>query len=189
MTAPLPPAPPIDTRHHAPDATLPDGTPDRLPSGSPEPIHSLAALGKHPLHPMLIHIPVAALLGLVATDLAWLYTRDPFWMRAGIWLAGVGAGGGWLASAVGLIDLLAVRRIREKISAWAHALAAVMLLSLATCNWLLRFAGEHARQPETALALSLGSAAATGLAAWLGGRLVYEHAVGVVHPIAPAEDH
>ncbi|MBT9516822.1 MAG: DUF2231 domain-containing protein [Methyloversatilis discipulorum] len=189
MTAPLPPAPPIDTRHHAPDATLPDGTPDRLPSGSPEPIHSLAALGKHPLHPMLIHIPVAALLGLVATDLAWLYTRDPFWMRAGIWLAGVGAGGGWLASAVGLIDLLAVRRIREKISAWAHALAAVMLLSLATCNWLLRFAGEHARQPETALALSLGSAAATGLAAWLGGRLVYEHAVGVAHRIAPAEDH
>lgn len=138
---------------------------------------------------MLIHIPVAALLGLVATDLAWLYTRDPFWMRAGIWLAGVGAGGGWLASAVGLIDLLAVRRIREKISAWAHALAAVMLLSLATCNWLLRFAGEHARQPETALALSLGSAAATGLAAWLGGRLVYEHAVGVAHRILPAEDH
>lgn len=140
---------------------------------------------------MLIHIPVAALLGLVATDLAWLYTRDPFWMRAGIWLAGVGAGGGWLASAVGLIDLLAVRRIREKISAWAHALAAVMLLSLATCNWLLRFAGEHARQPETALALalSLGSAAATSLAAWLGGRLVYEHAVGVAHRIAPAEDH
>ncbi|MBC7208442.1 MAG: DUF2231 domain-containing protein [Methyloversatilis sp.] len=189
MTAPLPPAPPIDTRHHAPDATLPDGTPDHLPSGSPEPIHSLAALGKHPLHPMLIHLPVAALIGLVATDLAWLYTRDPFWMRAGIWLAGVGAGGGWLASAVGLLDLLAVRRIREKISAWAHALAAVMLLSLATCNWLLRFAGEHARQPETALALSLGSAAATGLAAWLGGRLVYEHAVGVAHRIAPAEDH
>ena len=33
-------------------------------------------------------------------------------------------------------------------------------------------------------ALSLGTAVATGLAAWLGGRLVYEHAVGVVHPIA-----
>lgn len=188
MSRPLPPAPPIDTRHHAPDATLPDGTPDRLPPESPEPIHSRAALGKHPLHPMLIHLPVAALLALVATDLAWLYTRDPFWMRAGVWLAGVGAGGGWIASAVGLFDLLAVRRIRDKISAWAHALAAVMLLSLATYNWLLRFAGEHARQPGTALALSLGAAVATGLAAWLGGRLVYEHAVGVVHPIAQSGD-
>lgn len=142
-------------------------------------IVSRAALGGHPLHPMFIHFPVAALTGLVAADGAWLFTGDPFWARAGLWLSGIGAAGGWAASILGLIDILAVARIREKITAWCHAVIAVMMLSLASLNWILRFR----RGPE-ALAgwefyLSLLTAGLIALAAYLGGRLVYEHAVGV----------
>lgn len=151
------------------------------PEPVPEPIHSRASLGPHPLHPMLIHFPVAALIGLVCTDIAVWLTGDPFWVRAGLWLAGIGAGGGWVASSMGLIDLLAVPRIREKITAWCHALLAVMLLSAATLNWLLRL--HEAENAELAgPALSLLTALLIGLTAWLGGRLVYEHAVGVQHP-------
>lgn len=61
-----------------------------------EPILSHMAIRGHPLHPMLIHFPVAALLGLVATDLAYLFSGDYFWARASLWLAGVGALGGWI---------------------------------------------------------------------------------------------
>ena len=91
---------------------------------------------------MLIHFPIAALVGLVGADAALWFSGDPFWARAGLWLAGVGAFGGWIAGLVGMIDLLAVARIREKITAWCHALVAVMLLSLASLNWLLRYRGE-----------------------------------------------
>ena len=145
-----------------------------------EPITSNAAIGQHPLHPMLIHFPVAALLGLVPVDLAFLWTDDAFWWRAGVWLAGVGAFGGWVASLAGLIDLLTVAEIRRKITAWCHAILAVMMLSLASLNWLLRYETLVSEAVALwALYLSVLTAGLIGLAAFLGGRLVYEHAVGV----------
>ncbi|SDL47683.1 DUF2231 domain-containing protein [Pseudomonas indica] len=144
-----------------------------------EPIVSRAALGGHPLHPMLIHFPVAALIGLVGADCAYLFSGDPFWARAALWLAGVGAGGGWIASSMGLIDLLFVRRIRQKITAWCHAIIAVMMLSLASLNWLLRYREDADSVEPWGLYLSLLTALLIALASWLGGRLVYEHAVGV----------
>ncbi|KJH82713.1 DUF2231 domain-containing protein [Pseudomonas sp. KSR10] len=142
-------------------------------------IHSRAAIAGHPLHPMLIHFPVAALTGLLPVDLAHLWTLDDFWWRAGLWLAGVGALGGWVASIFGLIDLLTVREIRLKITAWCHAILAVMMLSLASLNWLLRFQNKGGGMELWALYLSAVTAALIALAAYLGGRLVYEHAVGV----------
>ncbi|MEF8701385.1 MAG: DUF2231 domain-containing protein [Candidatus Accumulibacter sp. UW20] len=151
-------------------------SPDGLPGV--ESITSRAAIAGHPLHPMLIHFPVAALLGLVGCDFAWLITDDPFWARAGLWLAGIGAVGGWLASGPGLIDLL-LPRVREKITAWCHAILAVMMLSLASLNWTLRYRQDAARLAEWEIYLSLLTAGLIVIAAYLGGRLVYEHAVGV----------
>lgn len=141
-------------------------------------IRSRAALGGHPLHPMMIHVPVAALFGLVASDLGYLLSGDPFWARASLWLAGVGAFGGWLASIAGLVDLFSVRRIRRLVTGWCHAILAVMMLSLASLNWLQRYLAAEQILPW-GLYLSLLTALLIGLAGWLGGRLVYEHAVGV----------
>nr|WP_240931488.1 DUF2231 domain-containing protein [Azotobacter chroococcum] len=141
-------------------------------------IRSRAALGGHPLHPMMIHFPVAALFGLVASDLGYLLSGDPFWARASLWLAGVGAFGGWLASIAGLVDLFSVRRIRRLVTGWCHAILAVMMLSLASLNWLQRYLDAEQILPW-GLYLSLLTALLIGLAGWLGGRLVYEHAVGV----------
>lgn len=149
-------------------------------SATPEPILSRAAIAGHPLHPMLIHFPVAALIGLVGADGAYVLGGDPFWARAGLWLAGVGALGGWIASLAGLVDLLLVRRVRRLVTAWGHAVIAVMMLSLATLNWMLRLADSPALPVVPwGLGLSLLTAGFIGLAAYLGGRLVYEHAVGV----------
>ncbi|ACO77346.1 hypothetical protein AvCA_11160 [Azotobacter vinelandii CA] len=141
-------------------------------------IRSRAALGGHPLHPMMIHFPVAALVGLLASDLGYLLSGDPFWARASLWLSGIGAFGGWIASIAGMIDLFGVRRIRRLVTGWCHALLAVMMLSLASLNWLQRhLAVEHIF--PWGLYLSALTALLIVLAAWLGGRLVYEHAVGV----------
>lgn len=129
---------------------------------------------------MMIHFPVAALIALVGSDAAFVHGGDPFWARAGVWLAGVGALGGWGASLAGLVDLLTVRRVRRLITAWGHALIAVMMLSLATFNWTLRLGPEPgALVWPWGMGISVVTAAFIGLAAYLGGRLVYEHAVGV----------
>jgi len=142
-------------------------------------IMSRAAIAGHPLHPMMIHFPVAALLGLVCTDFAFIWTGDPFWARASLWLSGVGALGGWVASMAGLVDLLSVERIRLKVTAWCHAIIAVMMLSLASLNWLLHYQGPTPDRQLWCLYLSVLTAVLIALAAYLGGRLVYEHAVGV----------
>ncbi|MFA5676891.1 MAG: DUF2231 domain-containing protein [Pseudomonas sp.] len=148
-------------------------------------ISSKMSIGGHPIHPMLIHFPVAALLGLIGTDLAYVLTRDVFWARAGIWLVGVGAIGGWISGTVGLLDLLIVTKIRRLITAWCHAILAVMLLSLATLNWLLRLGQADIAILPWGLYLSLASGLAIGLTSLLGGQLVYDHAVGVDFEEAP----
>lgn len=144
-----------------------------------EPIISKMSLGRHPIHPMLIHFPVAALMGLVATDLAFVFSDDFFWARAGLWLAGIGALGGWISGLVGLIDLIVVPRIRRLITAWCHATLAVMLLSLASLNWLLRV--EHAAELiwPWGLYVSVLTGVLIAVTSNLGGQLVYERAVGV----------
>lgn len=141
-------------------------------------IHSRAAIAGHPLHPVMIHFPVAALIALIATDLAFLFTGDPFWARAGLWLAGVGAFGGWIASITGAIDLFTVRAIRRLITGWCHAILAIMMLSLASLNWIQRVEASEAVYPW-GLYLSLLTGALIAATGYLGGNLVYEQAVGV----------
>ncbi|WP_368408533.1 DUF2231 domain-containing protein [Caldimonas mangrovi] len=164
------------TRERLTDRPPEEGTPAPRQAA---PIRSRAAIAGHPLHPMMIHFPVAALLGLVAVDVAYLMSRDPFWARAGLWLAGVGAAGGWIASLAGLVDLVTVAPVRRLVTGWCHAVIAVMMLSLASMNWLLRFGDDQALVIPWGLYVSLLTAAMIALAAYLGGRLVYEHAVGV----------
>lgn len=150
-----------------------------------ESISSKMSIGGHPIHPMLIHFPVAALLGLIGTDLAYVLTGDAFWARAGIWLVGVGVIGGWLSGTVGLLDLLLVKKIRRLVTAWCHAILAVMLLSLATLNWLLRIGQADAAILPWGLYLSLVCGALIALTSLFGGQLVYDHAIGVDYEEAP----
>lgn len=143
-----------------------------------EPIVSRISVAGHPIHPMLIHFPVAFLLGLVGADLAYLYTADPFWVRVGLWLAGLGSLGGWLAGLVGLADLLSVPRIRKLTIAWIHGVLAVMVLALASFNWLLRF-NEESGFNHYGLYISLLTAVLITGTSLLGGEMVYKRAVGV----------
>ena len=94
-------------------------------------------------------------------------------------IAGVGAVGGWISGSAGLVDLVSVPRIRRLITAWCHAIFAVMLLSLATLNWLLRIGEPAAQIWPWGLYVSLLSGALIAITGILGGHLVYEFAVGV----------
>jgi len=133
----------------------------------------------HPIHPMLIHFPVAAMIGVLCTDLAYVFTLDEFWARASVWLAGVGAVGGLISGSVGLMDLITVPEIRRLVTAWCHAIMAVTLLSLATLNWLLRVVDGGPDVLPWGVYLSLLNGVMISITSMLGGKLVYDHAVGV----------
>lgn len=144
-----------------------------------QPIDSRMSIGGHPVHPTLIHFPVALLLAAVLSDAAFLYTEDPFWARGSIWLIGLGALGGWVAGAVGLIDLVTVRDIRRLITGWNHAILAVVMLSVASFNWMIRLDDMVGFIKPWGIYLSFLTALMILLASLAGGQLVYEHGVGV----------
>lgn len=152
------------------------------------PIRSRAALFGHPLHPALIHFPIATLLMLVGSDLGYLSTRDPFWARASLWLAGVGTVLGVLSGLAGTIDLVTVARIRRLVTAWAHGILAIMLLSLASFNFLLRLDDPVEHLLPWGLYMSLLTAALIKITGFLGAQLVYEYAVGVDFEEATTRD-
>lgn len=146
---------------------------------SNKPILSYMSITGHPIHPMLIHFPIAALIGLIATDIAFIYTHDFFWARSGRWLVAIGTVGGIFSGLIGLIDLIFVPQIRRLIAGWCHAVLAVMMLSIASLNWLIRFNDPAMYIFPQGMYLSLLTALMITLTSVMGGQLVYEYGVGV----------
>src|SRR5918911_4588622 len=93
---------------------------------------SRASIAGHPIHPMLVPFPIAFLVGAFACDILFSSIGDAFWARAALWLAGAGLVMGALAAIFGLVDFLAIRRVRQLHDGWIHFLgnAAALLLTL-----------------------------------------------------------
>lgn len=143
-------------------------------------IESRAALRGHPIHPVLIHFPIAALVMLLGADIGYFLTADPFWARAGYWLAWIGAAFGALSGIAGAIDLFTVGAIRRLVTAWAHAILAVMMLSLAAFNLMLRWGDDPAGLIlPWGLYISVLTVLLINITGFIGGQLVYEYGVGV----------
>jgi uncharacterized membrane protein len=51
---------------------------------------STAQVAGHPIHPMLVPLPIASFIGALVTDVAGKVTGDPAWSRASRWLLGAG---------------------------------------------------------------------------------------------------
>jgi uncharacterized membrane protein len=140
---------------------------------------SAVAVAGHPLHPMMVTFPIAFLTTVLASDLAFVFLGDPFWARMSLWLLGIGTMGGFVAGITGAVELLWVRGIRRRAAAWSHFVAAVMLLSIAFANWLLRLGDAEVAVVPWGLYLSTLGAMLVGLAGWLGGKLVFHHQLGI----------
>jgi uncharacterized membrane protein len=149
--------------------------------GHPLPLgtRSAVAIARHPIHPMVVPFPIAFLMGVVFTDLAYLALGDPFWARVSLWLAGAGTALGLFAGLVGTLELLIIRGIRHRAAGWSHFVMAVMLLAVGFINWLSRLEDPQLGIEAGGLYLSLLGAALVAMAGWLGGELVFEHHVGL----------
>lgn len=153
-----------------------DGDRERPTRGLP----STAAVGGHPLHPMMIPYPVAFLTGAFATDLAARSTKDPFWGRASKWLLGAGIISGVAAGAVGAIDYFTIRRAREKTTGKIHAYGNSAALGLAAASLLARRGTDEEVPSGTAVALTAATAGLVAVTGWAGAELSYRHMVGVI---------
>ena len=143
-------------------------------------LESRVAIGGHPIHAMMVAFPIAFLIGLIASDLAWILLHDEFWARMSLWLVGAGAVTGAAAGLAGTIELLVIPGVRRRGASWSHFIAAITLISIAFTNWFWRLDGGSEAILPWGLALSLLGGAMVGVSGWLGGNLVFEHQIGIV---------
>src|ERR1700739_3249539 len=86
---------------------------------------SAVALVGHPIHVMMVHFPIAFVIATLGVDLLYWWSGDAFWVRVGIWAAGITFLTGVAASIVGTAELLLVPGIRMREASWSHAIAAM----------------------------------------------------------------
>jgi len=139
---------------------------------------SVVAVAGHPIHAMLVHFPIALVVVTLGCDLLLWLTADPFWERAALWAAGGAFVAGVVASLVGLAELLLVAGIRMRAASWSHAVIAVMLVALIGMNWGMRMWGGISVIPN-GLGLSVLGLIAVAFAGYHGGKLVFDHGVGI----------
>ncbi|MGA2412045.1 MAG: DUF2231 domain-containing protein, partial [Candidatus Binataceae bacterium] len=81
-------------------------------------IRSTARIGSHPIHPIVVPIPIACFVGTLLTDLMYWQTAEMTWADFSAWLVTVGTIVGWLAAIAGLFDFLGNRLVRRVPPAW-----------------------------------------------------------------------
>jgi uncharacterized membrane protein len=133
----------------------------------------------HPLHPALVHFPIALLLSATAADAAWLVgiTADT---HLAVILMAAGLATGLLAMGAGLVDFAkledaivphAMRHMATVGTAWVgYAIALFLRRDILS-------GGTQLTWPS--VAVSLVSAGLLAIGGWLGGRLVYSFGAGV----------
>ena len=147
---------------------------------------SKAAIGNHPIHPMLVPIPIGAFaLALLGDILHTVGPEDPFWYEFSYACIGIGVVFALFAATAGAVDYFGVRMSAKAFrTATLHALLNLAVVVLYGTSFFLRrneAAMTEARWP-VALWLAVLGFGLLGVSGWLGGKLVYEHRVGVIEP-------
>lgn len=146
---------------------------------------SSANLAGHPMHPMLITLPIGLWVATLLADLGFWWFRVDGWATAAMWLLGAAIVGAVLAAITGLIDFLGDERIRALGDAWQHAIGNVIavLVSLFSFYWRYRY-GATGVLP-VGLILSLIVVVIILFTGWKGGEMVFRHRVAVYDEIQP----
>jgi uncharacterized membrane protein len=151
------------------------------------PVSALAGSYGHPLHPLLVTVPIGAWTCSLVFDVGSHVTGDPaFLARGSLWLIGIGVVGALAAASAGFLDLLA---IAPGTPAFRTALVhmtlnlAVTLAYVAGFGWRMDDRTVGAGQ----LALSAVSFAVLAVSGFLGGRLAYRFGVRVADETTQAE--
>ena len=142
-------------------------------------LRSTAQIARHPIHPMLVPIPIVCFIGALLTDIMYFATAEMMWADFSSWLLVVGIIGGVLAAIAGLIDFLSNRMIRAQAPAWPHLLGNLLVLVLAFFNVLIHTRDAWTSVVPIGLVLSIIVVLILPITGWLGWAMVYRHGVGV----------
>ena len=175
-------SPRSDTHHNTPHHNTTD---DRAKA----PHSALQGLYGHPVHPILVTIPIGAWTSSLVFDVLALTTDDPAPFATGsAWLIGIGAVGAVLAAITGGLDW---KMIPRGTKAWStgltHMLLNIAVLALYLVNLAVRRGQGLDDVSVVALVMSVVGLAVLGASGWLGGKLAYRYGVRVADEGTQAE--
>jgi uncharacterized membrane protein len=145
-----------------------------------ERLQATAQIARHPLHPMLVPVPIVCFIGALLTDITYYASAEMMWADFSAWLLLVGFIFGVLAAIAGLTDFLGNRLIRAQAPAWPHMIGNLVVLILAFFNILIHTRDAWTSVVPVGLILSIVTVLILPVTGRLGWSMVYRHGVGVV---------
>ncbi|MEY9128098.1 putative membrane protein [Bradyrhizobium yuanmingense] len=142
-------------------------------------VRSTAQIAGHPIHPMLVPIPITCFVGALLTDIAYVASAEIMWANCSAWLLLAGIVFGVLAAIAGLIDFLGNRLVRAQAPAWPHLIGNAVVLILSIVNLMIHMRDGWTSVWPSGLALSALTVLILPITGWLGWALVCRHGVGV----------
>lgn len=138
-----------------------------------------ASIAGHPLHPMLIPVPIGLWIFSLICDLFSLAPNaSENWQTVAFFTMAGGVVGAFVAAIPGIVDMLSLPAQPKRI-ALIHMSFNVAVIIVYLINLWQRSHGDQSMLP---LWLSLAGVALLGVSGWLGGKMVYEHGVGMSGP-------
>jgi uncharacterized membrane protein len=154
-----------------------DGTHD-----AERPVTRAAGPYGHPIHPMLVPIPIGAWIASLVFDIGSHVVDRPAALVTGSrWLIAVGIVGAVLAAVFGLMDLLAIPRgTRAFATGLTHLALNTAIVAAFVISYLLRVGRPATGAVSVGLiVLSVAALVALAVSGYLGGELSYRFGVRV----------
>ena len=149
---------------------------------------SRAAIGNHPLHPAIVPLPIGCFFLAFVADVLYASTKNVFWYDVAFFALAVGIVTALCAAVLGFIDFFGVKMSTAgwRLAKW-HMSLNLTAVVLYTVGCLIR--RDHAAADTDRWPLAFGLEVVPflilGASGWLGGKMSYEHKVGVVENADP----
>lgn len=144
----------------------------------PNPSSSANLMG-HPLHPILITLPIGLFVATLLFDFVFWLNGAEMWATGALYLLGAGLVAAALAAVAGLVDFAGDARIRQISDAWQHAIGNVILVLIQLFSFYERYRYGSTAVVPLGLSLSVIAILLMLFTGWKGGELVFRHRVAV----------
>lgn len=145
-----------------------------------------ARILNHPIHPMLIALPIGMwTFALIADAISLLGLGSSDWSKAAFYAINVGLFGALAAALPGIVDYLSIDSGRaKKIATW-HMVINLTVVALYFASIILR----SQQIMPAGFWVSLAAFLLLGISGWLGGELVYIQRIAVEENLWPGDQH
>ncbi|MDB6121896.1 MAG: hypothetical protein JWQ71_889 [Pedosphaera sp.] len=144
-------------------------------------METTASIKKHPIHVMLVAIPLGLWIFSLVCDLIHFFSGNSEWATVAYYTLAGGIITALLAAIPGFIDLLSITEPKLRRIGVSHMIINLVVVGLYVINFFLRH-----RNPvdisKVPVILSIIGVLLLSVSGWLGGELVHVYRVSVAEP-------